>query len=128
MKTMIVDDSLIICSQLSQFIIEELGYDVVATCNDGLEAIESFIKLKPEFITLDITMPNMNGLDTLDQILTIAPETKVVMISALQNNKLILDALQKGAKGYISKPLEMNSKSFKEQFKQDIIEALGNEG
>tara|TARA_B110000483_G_C17951828_1_gene448578 strand:+ start:195 stop:578 length:384 start_codon:yes stop_codon:yes gene_type:complete len=126
MKTMIVDDSLIICSQLSQFIKEDLGYDVVATCNDGLEAIETFIKLKPEFITLDITMPNMNGLDTLDQILTIAPKTKVVMISALQNNKLILDALEKGAKGYISKPLEMSSESFKEQFKQDIIEALDN--
>lgn len=109
MKTMIVDDSLIICSQLSQFIKDELKFEVIATCNDGVEAIETFIKVKPEFITLDITMPNMNGLDTLDQILTIAPETKIVMISALQNTKLILDALEKGAKGYISKPLEMLS-------------------
>lgn len=127
MKTMIVDDSLIICSQLSQFIKDELNFDVVATCNDGVEAIETFIKVKPDFITLDITMPNMNGLDTLDQILTISPETKIVMISALQNTKLILDALEKGAKGYISKPLEMSSDSFRTQLKQDILEALENE-
>lgn len=127
MKTMIVDDSLIICSQLSQFFKEDLGFDVIATCNDGVEAIETFIKTKPEFITLDITMPNMNGLDTLDQILTIAPDTKIIMISALQNTKLILDALEKGAKGYISKPLEMSSESFRAQFKLDVVEALENE-
>ena len=56
-----------------------------------------------------------------------APETKIVMISALQNTKLILDALEKGAKGYISKPLEMSSDSFKVQLKQDILEALEND-
>lgn len=79
---------------------------MVGEAADGAEAIEKYQPLNPDIVTLDITMPNMNGIDCLKEILALDEEASVVMISALGKGDTILEALNAGAFNYISKPFE----------------------
>jgi two-component system chemotaxis response regulator CheY len=106
-KVLIVDDSMFIAKQLSQILISA-GFEVIATASDGEEGLEKYKELHPavDLVTMDITMPRMDGVSALEKIIEFDKEAKVVMISALGKNDLVKNSLMIGAKNYIVKPLD----------------------
>ncbi len=85
-------------------LIEKAGFRVIGEASNGEEAIQMFLDKKPDVTLLDITMPKMDGITTLKKILEIDPKANVIMCSALGQQKLIIDAIQLGAKDFIVKP------------------------
>ncbi|NLJ45325.1 MAG: response regulator [Treponema sp.] len=106
-RVLIVDDSMFVAKQLNQILSSE-GYQVVATAGDGLEGYEKYKELFPnvDVVTMDITMPKMDGLTALQKIMEFDKNAKVIMISALGKQDLVKQALVAGAKNYIVKPLD----------------------
>lgn len=106
-KILVVDDSIFVTKQLNQILTSE-GYEVVDTAYDGLEGVEKYKAMCPDvdLVTMDITMPKMDGITALEQIMTFDKNAKVVMISALGKEELVKKALLLGAKNYIVKPLD----------------------
>jgi two-component system chemotaxis response regulator CheY len=80
------------------------GWEVVGEAANGHEAVEKFVQLRPDAVTLDIIMPDTDGMDALRSILHIDPKAKVVVISALSQTKLISEAIRSGAQDFIAKP------------------------
>lgn len=102
-KILIVDDSAISRKKLKA-ILEAGKHQIIGEAGDGVEACDKYKALKPELVTMDITMPNMDGITALKQIIKSDPKAKVVMITALGMGETILEALNSGAKNYITKP------------------------
>ncbi|RME89322.1 MAG: response regulator [Candidatus Hydrogenedentota bacterium] len=102
-RIMIVDD-LAFIKVVQRDILEKHGHEVVADASNGQEAIENYVQTKPDIVLMDITMPEVNGLEALQKILEIDPNANVVMCSALGQQNLIVEAIEKGAKDFIVKP------------------------
>lgn len=102
---LIVDDSKL-SRKVLRNILEEAGYAVVAEATDGEEGIAAYLQYKPDIVTMDITMPNMNGIESLEEILQMDRGAKVVMISAAGQQKKIIKALKIGALKFVTKPFE----------------------
>ncbi len=104
-KVLVIDDSLFIQKQLVQILTSE-GFEVVGTANDGLEGLELYKTLHPgvDFVTMDITMPRLDGISSMKKIVEFDKDAKVIMISALGKEDLVKNALVGGAKNYIVKP------------------------
>lgn len=105
-KVLIIDDSMFVQKQIGQILTSE-GFEIAGTANDGLEGLEKYKALHPnvDLVTMDITMPRLDGVSALTKIMEFDKEAKVIMISALGKEDLVKDALIKGAKNYIVKPL-----------------------
>lgn len=108
-KVLLVDDSVFIRKQLAQILTSE-GYEIAGQANDGVEGVELYKKLAPnvDMVTMDITMPNLDGISALEQILEFDQKAKVIMITALGKEELVRKSLMIGAKNYIVKPLDRN--------------------
>src|SRR5690625_1671315 len=104
-RVLVVDDAAFM-RRMSTDILEKNGYDVVEEAGDGEEAVELFQELKPDLVTMDITMPNMDGIEALEKILEIDPEARVIMCSAMGQQKMVMRAMDKGAKDFIVKPFQ----------------------
>lgn len=106
-RVLIVDDSIFVAKQLGQILTSE-GYEIVATAEDGKEGLDKYKELFPnvDLVTMDITMPKMDGITALEQIMTFDKNAKVVMVSALGKEELVKKSLLLGAKNYIVKPLD----------------------
>jgi len=85
-------------------LVEKAGFRVVGEASNGQEAVELYKDRRPDVVLMDITMPKMDGLTALKQILKIDPQAKIIMCSALGQQSLIVQALQLGAKDFIVKP------------------------
>ena len=103
-KILVVDDEEIIRQLLKDFL-EIKGHEVV-TARDGIEALEK-IKDVPDIVLLDIRMPHMDGLEALDKIKEISPSTDVIMVTALTEHDLALEAMKRGALDYVTKPISL---------------------
>ncbi|MEW6056352.1 MAG: response regulator [Bdellovibrionota bacterium] len=123
-KVLIVDDALLIRMQLKKLFEETLRYEVVALGQDGNEAVTLFKQHQPDLVTLDITMPNKDGLEALKEILAIDPSARIFVVSAIKDSPKITEALKLGAKGFLSKPLEVNNANFIKEFVEEITEAM----
>lgn len=104
-RILIVDDSAFMRFML-QKILTDAGFDVVGEGTDGSEGAELYQTLRPNVVTMDITMPILSGLEGLNRILRIDPEARVIMISAMGQKSTVLKALQSGALGFIVKPFD----------------------
>ncbi len=106
-KVLVVDDSMFVTKQIGQILTSE-GFNVVATATDGQDGVEKYKELYPnvDLVTMDITMPRMDGVTALEKIIEFDKEAKVVMISALGKQDLVKKSLLMGAKNYIVKPLD----------------------
>lgn len=102
---LIIDDSGMSRKKL-RTILENGSHTVVGEARDGVEGIEQFKTLSPDLVTLDVTMPNMDGISCLKSLLAINEDARVVMISALGKGDVMLNALNFGAINYITKPFE----------------------
>ena len=106
-RVLVVDDSIFVAKQLGQILTSE-GYEIVATAEDGKEGLDKYKELYPnvDLVTMDITMPRMDGLTALEQIVAFDKNARVVMVSALGKEELVKKSLMLGAKNYIVKPLD----------------------
>lgn len=86
--------------------LEHHGCQVVATASNGLEAVKKYKELKPDFVTLDLVMPQMGGIQTLVLLKKIDPEAVVIMVSSMSGKDKILECAKAGASHYILKPFE----------------------
>lgn len=103
LKLMIVDDSSII-RKLIQNYLSEYNIEIVGEAGDGRSAVEMFKKVKPDIITMDIVMPEMDGLAVIDEILKIDNTVKIMVVTALSDKSTGIEAIRKGAKSYVVKP------------------------
>ncbi|NHN30027.1 response regulator [Paenibacillus agricola] len=102
---MIVDDSTVMRRNI-RIILERAGHEVVVEATDGREVLASYINHKPDLVTMDINMVNMDGIEALQILLKTFPQARVVMISAAGQKQQVLDAIKAGAKSYIVKPFQ----------------------
>lgn len=102
----IVDDAIFMRTLLRKVIEQVEGYTVLAEASNGIEAIEAARKYKPDIMTLDITMPEMDGMVALPQIVEASPNTRVIVVSAMGQQSMVIDAIRMGAKDFIVKPFE----------------------
>lgn len=101
---MVVDDSLIMIRNITQ-ILETAGFKVVASARNGKEAIRMFQEHRPDVVTMDITMPNMDGVETTKKLLEVNPKALVVMVTSHGQEQMVMDSLAAGAKAYVLKPI-----------------------
>ncbi|AOM81498.1 response regulator [Salisediminibacterium beveridgei] len=104
-KLLITDDAAFMRMTLKKMV-TDAGYEVVAEAADGREAVELYEEHKPDLVTMDITMPEMNGIEALEQIKAKDPSAKVLMCSAMGQQNMVVDAIQKGAVDFIVKPFD----------------------
>lgn len=102
---LIVDDALFMRVTISNMF-KEWGYEVAGEASNGREAVELYKELQPDLVTMDVTMPVMSGIDAVKEIMPQFPDAKIVMITALGQQKLIREAIEHGAKDFITKPFE----------------------
>lgn len=103
MKLLIVDDSMLIRRSIERHLGQDTFSEIRAAA-DGLLAIKEFKTFLPDVVTLDITMPRMDGVTAMEEMLRIKPDTKIMIISALSDEATAIDALIKGAEQFICKP------------------------
>lgn len=104
---LIVDDSILMRRNL-RMLLTEAGHEVVGEASNGFEAYKEYVKTQPDLVTMDITMPVMNGLDAVKKIIATYPKANIIMISALDQKSMVFEAIQNGAKHYILKPITMD--------------------
>ena len=101
---MIVDDSMIMTQKLS-VMLRDLGHQVVRICKNGEEALRDYGFVKPDIVTMDITMPGMDGIETMTAIMQAHPHARVIMVTSHGQEGMVLKALEAGALGYVLKPV-----------------------
>ncbi len=102
-RVLVVDDAIFMRKMISD-ILEGNGMEVVGEADTGALAVEKYKELKPDLVTMDIIMPEMNGIDAVRQIMSNDSQARIVMCSALGQQALVQDALTAGAKDFLIKP------------------------
>jgi two-component system chemotaxis response regulator CheY len=102
-RILVVDDAIFMRKMITE-ILEENGMEVVGEADTGSGAVERFKELKPDLVTMDIIMPEMNGIDAVREIMAMDSNAKIVMCSALGQQALVQEALAAGAKDFLIKP------------------------
>ena len=111
---LIVDDAAFMRLNLKNILKDK--YEIIGEAENGIEAVEMYEELDPDYVTMDITMPEMDGLEAIKAIMDIDPDAKIVVCSAMGQQKMVIQAIDAGAKDFIVKP-----------FKDDrVVNALGN--
>ena len=104
-KILIVDDAAFVRMMIKE-ILSKNGYEIVGEAADGMQAIEKYKETQPDLVTMDNTMPEMDGITALKEIKNINPNAKVIMCSAMGQQAMVIDAIQAGAKDFIVKPFQ----------------------
>ncbi len=104
-KILIVDDAAFMRMMIKNILIKE-GYEVVGEAENGAQAVEKYKELTPDLVTMDITMPEMDGITAVKEIMKVNKGAKVVMCSAMGQQAMVIDAIQAGAKDFIVKPFQ----------------------
>jgi two-component system chemotaxis response regulator CheY len=115
LKIMIVDDSIMMVQTIQKYL-EKYNFEVVGTARDGKSAIEVFKKTSPDIVTMDITMPEIDGLTVMEEMLKIRSSVKIIIITALNDRITGITAIKKGAKDFLGKPFTEDK--FKEVFER----------
>ncbi len=102
-KVLIVDDAIFMRIMLRDML-EKNGFKVIGEAADGIEAIEKYKSLNPDIVTMDVTMPQLNGIDALKEIIKYDASAKIIMCSAMGQQLMVMDSIKAGAKDFIVKP------------------------
>lgn len=104
-RVMVVDDAAFMRMMLKNVLIEG-GHEVVAEAANGVEAVQQYEAHHPDLVTMDITMPEMDGIEAVRAIVGTDPAAKIVMCSAMGQQQMVIDAIHAGAKGFVVKPFD----------------------
>lgn len=104
-KVLIVDDAAFMRMMIKD-ILEKNGFEIIGEANNGLKAVEIYKKEKPDVVTMDITMPDMDGIEAVKEIRAFDPGAKIVMCSAMGQQTMVMDAIRAGARDFIVKPFQ----------------------
>ncbi|MGX8794602.1 response regulator [Fusibacter sp. JL298sf-3] len=102
-KVLVVDDAMFMRKMISD-ILTKAGYEVVAEASNGDEAFAKYKEHQPDLVTMDITMPDVNGIEGVKKIVAAYPEAKVLMCSAMGQETMVIESVKAGAKGFLVKP------------------------
>lgn len=104
-KVLVVDDSSFMRTLLKE-ILQKGGYQLAGEAANGREAVEQFGRLRPDLVTMDIVMPELDGIEAVKAIRAADPGARIVMVSAMGQQGLVIDAIQAGARDFIIKPFQ----------------------
>ena len=104
-RVLIIDDAAFIRLTI-KMMLERSGFEVVGEAENGIVGVEKYKELKPDVVTMDITMPEMSGIEALKSIIEYDPGARIVMVSAMGQETLVKDAIISGAKAFIVKPFK----------------------
>jgi len=104
-RVLIVDDAAFMRMMIKD-ILEKNGYQVVGEASNGLKAVEIYKAEKPDVVTMDITMPDMDGIEAVKAIKASDPAAKIIMCSAMGQQTMVMDAIRSGARDFIVKPFQ----------------------
>jgi two-component system, chemotaxis family, chemotaxis protein CheY len=116
-RVLITDDAAFMRMQLKD-IFTKLGHEVIGEAENGVISVEQAKELQPDLITMDITMPEMNGVDATREIKKVLPGTKIIVCSAMGQQTMVVDAIQAGANDFVVKPFNL------ERIKESIGKVL----
>jgi two-component system, chemotaxis family, chemotaxis protein CheY len=103
LRVLIVDDAIFMRKMICDILVEN-GMEIVGEADTGAKAVEKFMELRPDLVTMDIIMPEMNGIDAVRKIMEADAKAKIVMCSALGQQALVQEAIAAGAKDFLIKP------------------------
>ncbi len=103
-KTVLIVDDVAFVRKTLADIFRAGRYEVVGEASDGEQAVSLYMKLKPDFVTMDVVMPQMSGIDAVRKIMKLDKDAKIIMVSAMGQEHLIMEAINVGARDYILKP------------------------
>ena len=104
-RVLVVDDAAFMRKMVSDALAKG-GHEVIGQAGNGVEALEQFRELRPDLMTLDITMPEKDGLATLKDLMELDPSAKVIMCSALGQESKVLESIKLGARDFVVKPFK----------------------
>lgn len=104
-KVLIVDDAAFMRMMIKD-ILEKNGFEVVGEASNGLKAVELYKSENPDIVTMDITMPDMDGIEAVKAIKAFDPSAKIIMCSAMGQQSMVMDAIKSGARDFIVKPFQ----------------------
>jgi two-component system chemotaxis response regulator CheY len=119
----IIEDSPFMADLLGAFFEDKLGFRVLATGTNGMQAVSLFKQHRPDLLTMDLVMPIKDGKTALQEILAEHPEARILMITS-QMGPPIVECLKLGAAGYVEKPLQFDDARFVEDFSATVAHAL----
>lgn len=102
----VTDDAMFMRTLLRKMLEQNDEFEVLGEAANGFEAIEAAKKFKPDVMTLDITMPEMDGIHAVPEILKISPSTRIIMVTAMGQQSMVIEAIKLGAKDFVIKPFE----------------------
>ena len=104
-RILVVDDAAFMRMMIKD-ILSKNGFEIVGEAENGQKAVEKWQELKPELTTMDITMPEMDGISAVKEIKKLDPSAKVIMCSAMGQQAMVIEAIQSGARDFIVKPFQ----------------------
>jgi two-component system, chemotaxis family, chemotaxis protein CheY len=104
-RVLIVDDA-VVMRMMIKGILSKNGYEVVGEAQNGLEAVEKYKALSPDLVTMDMVMPEMDGITAVREIVASDPGAKIIMCTSMGQQALVVEAIQAGAKSFITKPFQ----------------------
>ncbi|AEG15325.1 response regulator receiver protein [Desulfofundulus kuznetsovii DSM 6115] len=106
-RILVVDDAAFMRMMIKN-IVTKNGYEVAGEAENGKQAMEMYVELKPDLVTMDITMPEMDGIEAVKAIRAIDPNASIIMVSAMGQQAMVMDAIQAGARDFIVKPFQQD--------------------
>lgn len=104
-RVLIVDDA-VVMRMMIKGILAKSGFDVVGEAQNGVEAVEKYVELQPDLVTMDVVMPEMDGIAAVREILAHDPSARIVMCTSMGQQALVVEAIQAGARSFITKPFQ----------------------
>ncbi|WP_094605108.1 Chemotaxis protein CheY [Sporomusa silvacetica DSM 10669] len=106
MKTVLIVDDMLFMRMALKSILEKNGFSVIGDAENGVEAVKKYKECAPDLVTMDITMPEMSGLEALKKIKEYDENAKVIMVSAMGQERFVKEAIMNGANYFIAKPFK----------------------
>jgi two-component system chemotaxis response regulator CheY len=102
---LVCDDTMFMRNVISS-VLSEAGYEIVGEAENGAQAVERYTQLKPDLVTMDIVMPDITGIEAVQEIATLDPDARILMCSAIDQQPLARQAVEAGARAYVVKPFQ----------------------
>ena len=105
LRIMVVDDSGLTVKKMVKML-EGLGHEVAGVAATGQEAVDAYAAVAPDIVAMDITMPDLDGIEATRRIMAVSPDARIVIVTSHGQEQMVMDAIEAGAKGYILKPVK----------------------